>query len=54
MMQNYKATVYAVESKVDMATRTLKYVPLTRIRARISYPAVIPPSRSASGRSRTL
>ena len=24
MMQNYKATVYAVESKVDMATRTLK------------------------------
>mgnify|MGYP003238899127 CR=1 FL=1 len=22
MMQNYKATVYAVESKVDMATRT--------------------------------
>ena len=23
-MQNYKATVYAVESKVDMATRTLK------------------------------
>ena len=24
MMQNYKATVYAVESKVDMTTRTLK------------------------------
>lgn len=49
MMQNYKATVYAVESKVDMATRTLKVRATYPNPGENTYPAVIPPSSQQAG-----